>query len=69
MEQEETKEPNGEYFYAFSLRLATYLSDKGFEVLRTEISFKKPKFKIFVFKMSDELKKALDEFKSVPKTH
>lgn len=43
-------------FYAFSLRLANHLSEKGFKAKRTEINFKKPEFKIFVFAETPALK-------------
>lgn len=48
-------------FYVFALRVANGLVDQGFELLGTSIDFKNPKFKVFLFEDTDELRDAVWE--------
>lgn len=43
----------------FSLRIAHQLTKKGFEVKNTGINTSNPKYKVFYFENSDELREAV----------
>ena len=47
----------------YSKKLANYLIDSGYELLRTEININYPKFKVFVFKYDAEIDTILSEGK------
>ena len=47
----------------FSKELANILVNKGFKILKTEINLKDARFKVFVFEYSEELEKAVEEYK------
>lgn len=50
-------------FVAKTMRIMTYLSSKGFKLLRTQPDRNNPKFDVFLFKDSEELRKAMLEYK------
>ena len=45
----------------FSLRIANALAKQGFEIVNTGINVKNPKYSVFYFKDSEELRTALDK--------
>lgn len=49
-------------FVCLKLRLCTYLLEKGFMYERTEPHRDNPKFTVWLFKMSPELRKAVNEY-------
>lgn len=48
-------------YCVYTLRVATALVDRGFEVKGTAIDFNNPKYKVFLFENTEELRKALWE--------
>lgn len=46
----------------FSIKLAQYLCNEGFVLLRTEPNRKKPWLNVFVFKDTDALQTAFDAY-------
>ena len=46
----------------FSKKLANELVDKGFEIIRTEVNIKDPKFRVFIFEKSPELDAVIDSY-------
>lgn len=46
----------------YSLRLAHELTNKGFQIVGTGINFSNPKYKVFYFKDSAELREAVAAF-------
>lgn len=53
---------NNKYFKCFSARVAQYLCRKGFEIIKTEVNFKKPKYNVYCFEDTEEIRKAFDKF-------
>lgn len=52
-----------DYYPIFSLRIASSLCDFGFEIDHTGVNVKNPKYKVFYFKNTEELRMLLrDEF-------
>ena len=47
-----------------TMRLATYLINEGFEKLREQADRNNPKFNVFLFQDSIELRSALDRYKN-----
>ena len=48
-------------YMVYSLRVATALVDKGFEVINTSININNPKLKVFYFENTKELREAVAE--------
>lgn len=48
-------------FYVFALRVANGLIEQGFELLGTSVDLKNPKFKVFLFEDTAELRDAVWE--------
>lgn len=44
------------------LRLLTYLREKGFTELYNRADYDNPKYKVWIFDYTDELKSAIDKF-------
>lgn len=49
-------------FVCLKLRLCTYLLEKGFMYEKTEPNRNNPKFTVWLFKISPELRKAVNEY-------
>jgi hypothetical protein len=50
-------------FVCFSLRLANELTNQGFQIINSTINIKHPQYKVFYFKDSPELRKAVKKYK------
>lgn len=50
------------YFKCFSAKIAQYLCRKGFQMIKTEVNFKNPKYNVFVFEDTQELRKVFDQY-------
>lgn len=50
------------YFKCFTTRAAQYLCRKGFNIEKTEVNYKDPRYNVFLFLDSPELRKAFDEY-------
>ena len=61
---QETNVEEKENYVVFSQRLAGFLMLKGFRLVRTERNMKFEKKNVFIFKKSDELEEAIDEYKN-----
>lgn len=48
----------------FTRKLAIYLREKGFRILKTEVNFKYPQYDVFVFEDTPELLDAILEYNS-----
>ena len=46
----------------YSIKLANKIVNAGFKVLRTDINFKNPNYKVFVFENRPEIQAMLDSF-------
>lgn len=44
----------------FSRKLAIYLRERGFKIVRTEVNFMKPKFDVYIFEDSPALRNAME---------
>lgn len=55
-----------QYFKCYSARLANYLVHKGFVMLGTEANLKKPKFDVFLFIESPQLREAVEAYSKEP---
>lgn len=43
----------------FTRKLAVYLREQGFKIVRTEVNYKKPQFDIYVFEDTPDLELAI----------
>jgi len=50
------------YYRVYSLKIATYLTNRGFTYVRQVPDLKKPNFNNWVFELTPELQAALDEY-------
>ena len=48
-------------YLCYSLKLAKELNSKGFEIVDTGINIKFPKYKVFFFEDTEELRKTIEE--------
>lgn len=53
-------------YIVYSLRLAHYLINQGFELKNTGINMNNPKYKIFYFENTEELLAAIVSYKQNP---
>lgn len=47
----------------FSKELANILVNKGFKIIKTDINLKDPKFKVFIFELSEALLEEVEAYK------
>lgn len=52
----------GEFYVCKRLRLLNFLKNKGFLPIRTEPDIKNPKYSVWIFKNTEPLLDAIDEF-------
>lgn len=52
----------GKDYVVYSLRLANILSNKGFQIKGTRINYKNPKYTVFMFEDTEELRKAIKRY-------
>lgn len=48
-------------FAVYSLRIANALANKGFQILGSRVNYKNPKFMVYFFENTPELKKAIEQ--------
>lgn len=51
-------------YRVYTIRLARYLTDKGFKIVRTTQDVKKPEFINWLFEDSEELQNAIAEYQA-----
>lgn len=56
------KESGDKLYVCIKMRLCSYLLSKGFEYVREDINLNNPKLKIWLFKDSEELRKAINGY-------
>ena len=50
-------------YLVYSLKMAHYLINKGFEVKNTSININNPKYKVYYFENNDDLLAAVNSYK------
>ena len=47
-------------YVVYSLRIANALTNKGFQIKATRVNYKNPKFMVFLFENTKELREAVE---------
>ena len=55
----------GGLFSSYTLKLTNYLGHKGFDIVDVKPDEYNPHYKVFMFKDSTELRRAVDEFRKI----
>lgn len=53
------------YYYIKTLRMMEYLTGLGYQVIKTIPDFNNPKYKVFLFEDTEELRGAMSGYKRV----
>lgn len=51
-------------FIVFSLKMANVLANKGFKMTKSKVNVKNPKYMVYFFEDTPELRKAVDRYLS-----
>lgn len=57
------------YFKCFSAKIAQYLCRKGFNIVKTEVNFKNPRYNVFCFEDTQELREVFDQYMTSTNQH
>ena len=57
---------NNNIYVCKRMRLLSWLTERGFEAIRSQVDIYNPKYRVFLFEDSPELRKCVDDYYSQP---